>query len=133
MAATAVAAPVQSLKTAPSRPSALKLSFTLEDLVAPEEAAAIGKIEENTREDEEMCNSSEESSDASDSDDSRCKSSSSNSSSSENENEREGEKRLALRRGRSRWSWRRSLQSAQQLQLQLQLQQIVVDMEVDDA
>ena len=122
-----------SLKTAPSRPSALKLSFTLEDLVAPEEAAVIEKIEENTREDEEMCNSSEESSDASDSDDSRCKSSSSNSSSSENENEREGEKRLALRRGRSRWSWRRSLQSAQQQQLQQQLQQIIVDMEVDDA
>lgn len=120
-----------SLKTAPSRPSALKLSFTLEDLVAPEESAVIEKIEENTREDEEMCNSSEESSDASDSDDSRCKSSSSGSSSSENE--RESEKRLALRRGRSRWSWRRSLQSAQQLQLQLQLQQIVVDMEVDDA
>jgi hypothetical protein len=122
-----------SLKTAPSRPSALKLSFTLEDLVAPEEAAVVEKIEERTRQDEEMCNSSEESSDASDSDDSRCKSSSSNSSSSENENEREGEKRLALRRGRSRWSWRRSLQSAQQLQLQQQLQQIVVDMEVDDA
>ena len=122
-----------SLKTAPSRPSALKLSFTLEDLVAPEEAAVIEKIEENTREDEEMCNSSEESSDASDSDDSRCKSSSSNSSSSENEIDREGEKRLALRRGRSRWSWRRSLQSAQQQQLQQQLQQFVVDMEVDDA
>ena len=122
-----------SLKTAPSRPSALKLSFTLEDLVAPEEAAVIENIEENPREDEEMCNSSEESSDASDSDDSRCKSSSSNSSSSENENDREGEKRLALRRGRSRWSWRRSLQSAQQQQLQQQLQQFVVDMEVDDA
>ena len=123
-----------SLKTAPSRPSALKLSFTLEDLVAPEEAAVVEKTGEDTRRDEEMCcNSSEESSDASDSDDSRCKSSSSNSSSSENENDHEGEKRLALRRGRSRWSWRRSLQSAQQLQLQQQLQQIVVDMEVDDA
>ena len=122
-----------SLKTAPSRPSGLKLSFTLEDLIAPEEAAVVEKPGEDTRRDEEMCNSSEESSDASDSDDSRCKSSSSASSSSENENDHEGEKRLALRRGRSRWSWRRSLQSAQQLQLQQQLQQIVVDMEVDDA
>lgn len=113
-----------SLRSAPSRPSALKLCFTLEDLVAPE-AAVVEKIEEDVREDEEMCNSSEESSEASDSDDSRCKSSSSNSSSSENENA--GEKPLALRRGRSRWSWRKSLQSAQQLQ------QIAVDMEVDDA
>lgn len=113
-----------SLRSAPSRPSALKLCFTFEDLVAPE-AVAVEKIEEDVREDEEMCNSSEESSEASDSDDSRCKSSSSNSSSSENENA--GEKPLALRRGRSRWSWRKSLQSAQQLQ------QIAVDMEVDDA
>ena len=119
-----------SLRSAPSRPSALKLCFTLEDLVAPE-AAAVEKIEEDPREDEEMCNNSEESSEASDSDDSRCKSSSSNSSSSENEHENTSEKPLALRRGRSRWSWRKSLQSAQQLQQQLQ--QIPVDMEVDDA
>jgi len=127
-----------SLKSAPSRPSALKLCFTLEDLVAPEHereqaaaaaaaAVVVEKIEEDAREDEEMCNSSEECSEASDSDDSRCKSSSSASSSSENENENESEKRLALRRGRSRWSWRKSLQSVQQLQ------QIAADMEVDDA
>jgi hypothetical protein len=132
-----------SLRSAPSRPSSLKLSFTLDDLLAPEdaevdaevEAVAVGeeeeKIEACAREDEEMRNS-EESSEASDSDDSRCKSSSSNSSSSENENEHEseGEKPLAIRRGRSRWSWRKSLQAAQQLQQQLQ--QIAVDMEVDD-
>jgi hypothetical protein len=89
------------------------LSFTLEDLVVFEGAAVIEKIEEHTRQDGEMCNSSEESSDASDSDDSLCKTSSSNSSPSENENGRGGEKRLALRRGKSRWSRRKSSQSAQ--------------------
>jgi len=125
-----------SLKTAPSSPSALKLSVTLENLAALDEAVVIEKVEEHTRQDEEVCNSSAESSDASDSDDSRCKSSGSISSSLENEAGHDGEERLALalRRGRTRWSWRKSLQPAQQLQRQLQqLQQIEVDMEVDDA
>ena len=113
-----------SLKTASSRPSALKLSVTLDNLVTSDEDAAIEKVEEHTRQDEEMCSSSSaESSDASDSDDFWGKSSGSMSSSLDNETEYDGEKRFALRRGRTRWSWRKSLQPAQQLQRQQQQQQ----------
>jgi len=122
-----------SLNTAPSRPSALKLSVTLDNLVTSDEDAAIEKVGEHTRQDEEMCSSSSaESSDASDSDDFWGKSSGSMSSSLDNETEHDGEKRFALRRGRARWSWRKSLQPAQQLQRQQQ-QQIVVDMGADYA